>query len=135
MSGVVPNSKLLERIRSRCTEDKINGCWLYELSINGSGYLNTIRAAACFGGNGEMVQSARLAYEALKGPIPEDLQIDHLCKQKTCLNPHHLEPVSPSVNIARRRIGEPHPLSAWLFPSPEIRVPTWSSTAFIFAST
>jgi hypothetical protein len=121
----LPNTPLLERIRSRCTEDPDTGCWLCGLSVNSSGYSNTIRAAACFGGNGEMIQSTRLAYEALRGPIPEGLQADHLCRNKGCLNPYHLEAVTPSVNRQRSRIGEPHPLTAWWFPSPAIAVPAF----------
>jgi hypothetical protein len=41
----VPNIALIERIRSRCVEDRITGCWTYGLSVNGSRYANTIRHA------------------------------------------------------------------------------------------
>jgi hypothetical protein len=124
----IPNTKLLERIRARCSEDRITGCWLYGLSMNSSGYSNTIRAAACFGGSGEMVQSARLAYTALRGAIPAGHECDHLCKNKRCLNPYHLEAVIPSVNRRRNRIAAQHLLTNWWFPSPEIAVPYVSDT-------
>jgi hypothetical protein len=42
-----------------------------------------------------------LAYEYANGPIPEGLQIDHLCRVKCCINPDHLEAVTPSVNVLR----------------------------------
>ena len=131
----IPNTKLLERIRSRCAEDKVSGCWEYKLSVNNSQYANTLRHAIELGGASEMVQGSRLVYTALKGEIPEGHEIDHLCKNRRCLNGWHMEPVLPSINKQRNRLGERHPLSAWLFPNPEVAMPTFSSTMFIFAST
>lgn len=46
----------------------------------------------------------RYSYKTLVGPIPEGLQIDHLCRNRPCVNPAHLEPVTASVNN-RRGIG------------------------------
>jgi hypothetical protein len=43
----------------------------------------------------------RFAYELLIGPIPEGLELDHLCRNKGCINPYHLEPVTRSVNVRR----------------------------------
>lgn len=43
----------------------------------------------------------RYVYEMVNGKIPEGLQIDHLCHNKACVNPSHLEPVSASENIRR----------------------------------
>jgi len=47
----------------------------------------------------------RLAYERLKGPIPDGMQIDHLCRNRACFNPAHLEAVTQQVNIARGEAG------------------------------
>ena len=122
------NTKLIEHIRSRCTVDSTSDCWNYALSANGSGYANTIRHAFGMGGDSEMIQGSRLAYVALRGPIPADHECDHLCKNKLCLNPWHLEAVTPSINKERNRIAEPHPLTAWMFPSPAIIEVNFSST-------
>jgi len=134
MTTAIPNVALLEQIRGKCEEDPISGCWNYTLSANNSGYANTRRFGLSLGGNSEMVQGSRLAYTALRGAIAEDHEVDHLCKNKRCLNPHHLEAVTPSVNRQRNRIAPPHPLTSWLFPSPDISVATWSSTSFIFSA-
>lgn len=45
----------------------------------------------------------RVAWELLVGPIPEGLHIDHLCMNKRCVNPDHLEPVANRVNVARAK--------------------------------
>ena len=44
----------------------------------------------------------RLAYELVRGPIPDGLTIDHLCRNRWCVNPDHLEPVSIQENLGRR---------------------------------
>lgn len=43
----------------------------------------------------------RVAYEELRGPVPNGLHLDHLCRNRLCVNPDHLEPVTPVVNILR----------------------------------
>lgn len=43
----------------------------------------------------------RLAYELFVGPIPENKTIDHLCRNTSCVNPEHLEPVTLSENVSR----------------------------------
>jgi HNH endonuclease len=124
----LPNSKLLEQLRSKCKEDRITGCWIYTLSANNSGYANTRRFGVSLGGESEMIQGSRLAWSAVHGTIPEGHEVDHLCRNKLCLNPFHLEAVTPTVNRQRNRIAEPQPLTAWWFPSPAITEVTFSST-------
>lgn len=123
--------RLLRHIQERSVENKVTGCWIWTLSANGSTYSNVVRFAKHFaGGDGENHNAHRLAYIALKGPVPDGLEFDHLCQGSRCCNPYHLEPVTHSVNIMRRRRGEDHPLTNWLFPSPEITVPAFDGTAF-----
>ncbi len=50
---------------------------------------------------GVMVKAHRHAYEALRGPVPAGLELDHLCRNRACVNPDHLEPVSKRENVLR----------------------------------
>lgn len=50
---------------------------------------------------GEYLGAHRIAYECTRGIIPDGLQIDHLCCQKNCVNPFHMEPVTIAENQLR----------------------------------
>ena len=52
-------------------------------------------------GRRKMEPAHRVAYELLVAPIPEGQHIDHLCRNTLCVNPDHLEPVDPGVNVLR----------------------------------
>ena len=55
------------------------------------------------GGIPQYFRAHRYAYILVNGPIPEGLEIDHLCKRPSCVNPAHLEAVTPKVNVQRSR--------------------------------
>ena len=71
-----------------------SACWEWTASRKPAGYgqLND---------RGRIVYAHREAYAAVHGPIPEDLQIDHLCRNRGCVNPAHMELVTTAVNVQR----------------------------------
>jgi len=76
--------------------NKTDTCWLWTACARG-GY-GQISA----GGRSRKILSAhRVAYEMLVGPIPEGLDLDHLCRVTLCVNPKHLEPVTHRENLLR----------------------------------
>jgi hypothetical protein len=74
--------------------EKTESCWLWVGATTGKGY-------GTFWNEGRMVYAHRFAYESLVGPIPDGLQIDHLCRVKNCVNPEHMEPVTNAENTTR----------------------------------
>lgn len=83
------------RLMRRCVEDG-NGCWIFEGAKNNRGY-----GVIGVGGNGQTALTHRVAYEHSVSPIPDGLVLDHLCRNRACCNPWHLEPVTPLVNSNR----------------------------------
>lgn len=71
--------------------EKTDTCWLWKGGRDRRGY-------GRFGGR----IAHRVVYSALVGPIPEGLELDHLCLVIACVNPAHLEPVTPAENMRRR---------------------------------
>ena len=71
-----------------------DGCWVWTASLNTKGYGNYWTDGTCVGAH-------RYAYETIVGPVPEGLQLDHLCRNRNCVNPEHLEPVTCRENLLR----------------------------------
>lgn len=76
-------------------------CWIWTSTVVGDGY-----GYFYVGGgraNRQRVYAHRWAYEQMVGPIPEGMEIDHLCRVRLCVKPAHLEPVTAQENHRRRR--------------------------------
>lgn len=75
--------------------NKTESCWEWSGGKSPAGYGTfSIRDT-------DPLYAHRVAYEALVGPIPSGLDLDHLCRNRGCVNPAHLEPVTRKVNILR----------------------------------
>ncbi|MEU5302229.1 HNH endonuclease signature motif containing protein [Streptomyces noursei] len=74
--------------------DAEGGCWEWTGGRTSDGY-------GTFWLDGRQQYAHRVAYETLRGPIPDGLVIDHLCRNRACANPAHLEAVTNRTNILR----------------------------------
>jgi hypothetical protein len=81
----------IERIDAKI--NKTPSCWEWTgYMAHGYGYIRI---------DGRLRRAHRVVYEAMRGQIPAGLVIDHLCKNKACVNPDHLEPVTQGENVRR----------------------------------
>lgn len=69
----------------------VDDCWVWTGEVHDRGY-----------GRYNKKKVHRLAWEFFRGPIPQGLTIDHLCRVKLCCNPDHMDVVPASVNVSRR---------------------------------
>jgi hypothetical protein len=103
----------LTEIDTRIYEDERTGCWVYTGPLSDKGYARVSY-------EGKVWSLHRLSWTLLNGPIPKGLVIDHLCRNRACCNPAHLEPVTDLENIRRSPIhhgakthcAQGHPFSA-----------------------
>ena len=92
--GVVLSEDIEKRFWAKVQVGQTSECWLWSGPCTPQGY-------GRYWAGKNKVYPHRLAYELLVGPIPEGLTIDHLCRNPRCVNPAHLEPVTPRENTLR----------------------------------
>lgn len=89
-----------DRLLARIDVDDTTGCWVWRRpGLNGYGRLSV---------DGVELLAHRLSYETFVGAIPDGLQLDHLCRNRACIRPDHLEPVAQQVNVRRGADAKTH---------------------------
>lgn len=94
--GPKPRSDM-ESLLAAVAEVTDSGCWLVRRRTL-AGYGQVVRS-------GRPRLAHRMSYELFVGPIPEGLDLDHLCRNRPCCNPEHLEPVTRRENLMRSPIA------------------------------
>ena len=88
---------MLDRVYAMVSPEPNTGCWIWTGALS--------RGYGVFSVTTKTLKKTwaahRLLYETEKGPIPEGLGLDHLCRNKWCVNPDHLEPVTQKENVRR----------------------------------
>lgn len=77
-----------------------NGCWEWQRVKDKDGY-GLFKVGSYKDNSRRMARVHRWSYEEFVGPIPKGKQLDHLCRNRCCANPQHLEPVTNLVNTQR----------------------------------
>ena len=86
------SAPLKERILTNTKKE--SGCWVWKRSLFKNGY-GQMRV------NGKACYAHIIAYVQFIGAVPEGLELDHLCRNRSCCNPEHLEPVTRQINNLR----------------------------------
>ena len=87
-----------KRLNASFIPEPNTGCWIWLGQITWNGY-GTFHIKV--DGEWKKKVAHRVCYESFVGPIPEGLDLDHKCRQRHCVNPDHLEPVTRSENLRR----------------------------------
>lgn len=87
-----------ERFDAGFIPEPNTGCWLWMMAVNPDGY-------GRFGKDGRTKNAHRAAWELYRGPIPTGMQIDHICRVRSCVNPDHLRLVSIATNVTENSLS------------------------------
>ena len=94
-------SLLPERFREKILVSRATGCWHWMGSRSSGGYGTCYLSWDRVAKRANYQYAHRFVYECLAGPSPNGLHIDHLCRNRLCVNPDHMEPVTRRENILR----------------------------------
>lgn len=97
-----------ERVFARVVVDDEMGCWLWPGASTGSEThpYGMVREGSRSDGTRRTRATHIVLWEYFEGPVPEGLELDHLCRVTLCCNPGHLEPVTHQENSARMVLSE-----------------------------
>lgn len=91
----------LKRLLDKTTFNTRTGCWEWTASRTPGGY-------GAFNAPGVARNAHRALYVLMVGPIPKDRHLDHICRNRRCVNPDHLEPVTQAENNRRAAAVKTH---------------------------
>jgi hypothetical protein len=111
----------IDRIMAFVSPEPNTGCWLWTGATHSDDYGTTSL-------KGRQMPAHRALYELLVGPVPRELDLDHLCRVHPCVNPSHLEPVTRRENLVRGKtfisaqVAQTHCLRGHEFTEPNTRM-------------
>jgi hypothetical protein len=99
-----PIRSRIERRVTREDRGHTSPCWIWEGATDKDGYPHmNVYEGPSGSRRKRLVRVQRVVHSEYVGPIPEGYEVDHLCHVVQCLNPAHLEAVTPAENLRRRR--------------------------------